>query len=60
MKDKLVGAELIEHWRNGGQDNPAGPLFSSGPFAEADITTNDCGHTACGTQCSSSLTLGCC
>lgn len=59
MKDTLSGAELVEHWRGGGQDNPAGPLFAAGVFAEADITTSECGAT-CGTWCSGSLTRDCC
>jgi Family of unknown function (DUF6229) len=62
MKDTLSGAELVEHWRDGGQDNPAGPLFAAGIFAEADITS-DCGGGPthqCGTACSGSLTRECC
>ena len=42
MKDIRTGAELVEQWRDGAQDNPAGPLFAAGIFAEADITS-DCG-----------------
>ena len=38
MNDTLDGAELVAQWRNDGeQDNPAGPLFAAGEFAEADI-----------------------
>jgi hypothetical protein len=62
MKEKPSGAELVAAWRNGGaQDNPAGPLFAAGQFAEADIT-NDCspGMTHCGTQCTGSITAYCC
>ena len=63
MKDMLTGAELVECWRNGAQDNPAGPLFAAGIFAEADITSADCGGGPtfyCGTACSGSYTRECC
>ena len=62
MKDILTGAELVEYWRDGAQDNPAGPLFAAGIFAEADITSVDCGGFTfnCGTACSGSYTRECC
>ena len=63
MKDMLIGEQLVALWREGGQDNPAGPLFAAGAFAEADITTADCCNTTvtnCGTQCSGSCTRECC
>lgn len=62
MKDTLTGAELVEQWRNGAQDNPAGPLFVAGIFAEADITSAGCCSFTCncGTQCSGSYTRECC
>jgi hypothetical protein len=61
MKDMLTGAELVEQWRDGAQENPAGPLFAAGIFAEADITA-DCGGFTfnCGTACSGSYTRECC
>ena len=59
MKDN-PNAEIVEQWRSGADDSPAGPLFASGPFAEADITTAGCGITTCGTQCSASPTRTCC
>jgi hypothetical protein len=59
MKDQLMGEELVALWRNGGQESPAGPLFASGVFAEADITIAECGAT-CGSWCSGSLTRDCC
>jgi len=38
MNDTSDSAELVEQWRNDGEDdNPAGPLFAAGEFAEADI-----------------------
>jgi hypothetical protein len=60
MNKTLSSAELVALWRNGGeQENPAGPLFAAGDYAEADITTSDCIST-CGTACSGSRTRYCC
>jgi Family of unknown function (DUF6229) len=63
MKDTLVAEELVARWRNGGeQNNPAGPLFVAGEFAEVDIT-NDCGTgcgNTCGSQCTGSGICFCC
>jgi hypothetical protein len=60
MNNTLYGAALVEHWRNGGgQNNPAGPLFAAGEFAQADIIN----ATAKGTMysiCSGSDTIQCC
>lgn len=59
MKDTLMGEALVALWRDGGQESPAGPLFASGAFAEADITiTESC--ISCGTWCSGSITRDCC
>ena len=59
MKDTLSGVDLVALWRDGGQESPAGPLFASGVFAEADITiTESC--IGCGTQWTGSLTRYCC
>jgi hypothetical protein len=59
MKD--IGASLVELWRNGGEDNPAGPLFAAGMFAEADITTVDCGGPTFNcSACTGSHTRECC
>ena len=60
MNDKLDGMELVAQWRNQvEQDNPAGPLFAAGEFAEADIVNATPGIT-CGTACSGSFTRHCC
>jgi Family of unknown function (DUF6229) len=60
MSDTLNGAALVNQWRNGTEkDNPAGPLFVAGEFAEADITTSDFFST-CGTDCSNSGIKHCC
>ena len=59
MKDTLDGVELVAYWRNHGEDNPAGPLFAAGEFAEADIV-NAAPALTCGTACSGSFTRHCC
>lgn len=60
MNNTLYGAALVEHWRNGGgQNNPAGPLFAAGEYAQADIIN----ATAKGTSysiCTGSDTVQCC
>jgi hypothetical protein len=56
-----VAAEVVEQWRNLEEhDNPAGPLFASGEFAEADIV-NATGEfiTRC-SGCSGSAGHPCC
>jgi hypothetical protein len=60
--------EQINNWRNNANaENPAGPLFVSGAFAEADITHSSNIVTAgavctgrCGTVCSGSAHGECC
>ena len=61
MNDTLSdGAELVAQWRNHGeQDNPAGPLFAAGEFAEADIVNATAEITRC-SGCSGSFTHPCC
>ena len=60
MNDLSDGAELVAQWRNQAeQDNPAGPLFAAGEFAEADIVNATPGIT-CGTACSGSVGHPCC
>jgi hypothetical protein len=60
MKDTLNGAELVAQWRNGGdQNSPAGPLFASGEFAEADIVNATAEITRC-SGCSGSEYMACC
>ena len=61
MNDTSDGVELVAQWRNHGeQDNPAGPLFAAGEFAEADIVnaTSEV-YTWC-SGCSGSYTRACC
>jgi hypothetical protein len=61
MKEQNSQNGLVAQWRNSEIDNPAGPLFISGEFAEADIAA-DCGGPTnlCGTACSGSVTRQCC
>jgi hypothetical protein len=53
---------VVSEWRNNAeQGNPAGPLFASGQFAQADIvceTWNGSGQ--CGTACTQSIDRMCC
>ena len=53
---------LVAEWRNSADEsNPAGPLFSGGEFAEADIAGDFIHMTGqCGTGCSGSRTRQCC
>jgi len=40
MSSHVDHAETVSQWRiDAGQDNPAGPLFSHGLYAEADIVS---------------------
>ena len=61
MNDTSHSEELVAQWRTmGEQDNPAGPLFAAGEFAEADIVnaTNEF-ITRC-SGCSGSFGQPCC
>ncbi len=62
MKNAFQGADLVAQWRSGAEmDNPAGPLFIGGEFAEADIVCETgTGSGQCGTACSGSFTRYCC
>jgi hypothetical protein len=52
--------DLVAQWRTSGEDNPAGPLFSS-PFAEAELTGADALYTTMScSSCSASRTVYCC
>ncbi|WP_433257235.1 DUF6229 family protein [Streptosporangium sp. CA-135522] len=58
--------EIIAGWRSGtepieGWDNPAGPLLSSGEYAESEITMAGVPESGrCGTACTWSMTRVCC
>ncbi|GAA0910949.1 hypothetical protein KR767_11215 [Luteibacter anthropi] len=50
-------------WRNeAGSDNPAGPLYAAGAFAESEIANEAIPTTVggCGTACTGSRTRQCC
>jgi hypothetical protein len=55
-------ADLVRAWRtSAGADNPAGPLFAAGDYAEADIIVATWPISGrCGTGCSASATRHCC
>jgi hypothetical protein len=61
MNDTADSAELVAQWRNDeNQDNPAGPLYASGEFAEADIVNATAEfYTQC-SGCSGSYGRPCC
>lgn len=61
--------ELVNQWRNlAGANNPAGPLYVSGEFAESDIISKSntvsvdtvCGSGKCGTVCTGCNGHPCC
>lgn len=59
MNAALHGNELVAEWRNGlGQNNPAGPLFAAGEFAEADIVNATAKATNC-CLCTGSVHIQC-
>ena len=61
MNDTSDGAELVEQWRNEGeQDNPAGPLFAAGEFAEADIVNSTAEFGTRCSICTGSSPVACC
>jgi hypothetical protein len=61
MDNTSDSAELVAQWRaQGNQNNPAGPLFAAGEFAEADIVNATAEYWTCGTACSGSITRQCC
>ena len=60
MDNTSDGAELVAQWRTREDDNPAGPLFATGEFAEADIVNATAEYWTCGTACSGSVTRFCC
>jgi hypothetical protein len=59
MNNTSGGTELVARWRNGSNNSPAGPLFTSGEFAEADIINASAKGTSY-SICSGSDTVQCC
>lgn len=51
--------DLVALWRTSGDDNPAGPLFST-PFAEAEMTSAPSYETYRPTACTGANTIPCC
>ena len=60
MNETPGAAERVEQWRNGVQDNPAGPLFAAGEFAEADIVNATSDFITRCSGCSGSAGHPCC
>lgn len=61
MNDSLDGAEVVAQWRDHeNHDNPAGPLFAAGEFAETDIVNATTESWTCGTYCTGSVRVQCC
>lgn len=56
--NESIGNAMAARWRqSAGRDNPAGPLFVAGEFAEADIVGDTMALTDnCGTACTVSNT----
>ena len=54
-------AELVARWRSDSSiDSPAGPLFSAGRFAMADIVCETGPSTVRPSACTGSMTVHCC
>lgn len=57
----LEAEEIVARWRSGMDldDNPAGPLFASGEFAEGDIVACNPPGSRC-SACTASRPVFCC
>jgi Family of unknown function (DUF6229) len=63
MNNTSHSNDVVTQWRTSADSsNPAGPLFTSGAFAEADIVSETNVRTVggCGTACTGSRTRYCC
>ena len=60
INDTSDSERLIAQWRNGEKDNPAGPLFAAGEFAEADIVNATSDFITRCSGCSGSFGRPCC
>ena len=63
MEAKERALAVVAQWRRSADvDNPAGPLYVSGRYAEAEIVEAGRPDTfgACGTACTGSRTRYCC
>ncbi|MEU5696946.1 DUF6229 family protein [Actinosynnema sp. NPDC020468] len=55
----LDAEELVARWRAGAEDNPAGPVFANGEFAEGDIVACNPPGSRC-SSCTASRPVYCC
>ncbi|WP_433180251.1 DUF6229 family protein [Actinoallomurus sp. CA-150999] len=61
VKEAEIAERTAEKWRTtAGDDNPAGPLFAAGTFAEADLIEAETSYTGICSACSASHTHPCC
>jgi hypothetical protein len=61
VKEMEIAERTANEWRvTAGPDNPAGPLYASGTFAEADIIGASTVLTVACSACSASRTVECC
>ncbi|MEV5748150.1 DUF6229 family protein [Actinoallomurus sp. NPDC052308] len=61
VKDLQLAEQTVEQWRTVAcADNPAGPLYASGTFAEADLIEAETSYTGVCSACSASHTHPCC
>ena len=61
MNNTSDAAQLVSHWRNQeNDDNPAGPLYAAGEFAEADIVNANSEFITRCSGCSGSAGHPCC
>lgn len=53
--------DVVDRWRSeAGADNPAGPLYTGGRYAEADIIVSVVECTGRCSSCTASTTVACC
>lgn len=62
VEEMAFADKTVASWRTGAvADNPAGPLYSGGRYAQADLTQRTgSGTIRCGTACTWSQTRYCC
>ena len=62
MTISKLASQAASAWRNSAEaGNPAGDLFASGKFAEADMVGRTVGGSGrCGTACTGSTVYQCC
>lgn len=61
VRELELAERTAEQWRTSADtDNPAGPLYASGAFAEADLIEAETSYTGICSACSASHTHPCC